>query len=528
MANRGQYNLRPEYIRDGYRGRGTSRGRSNGIRGRSRGTRGPSQRGRGNFFTSSTPQSAAFSLDDIAKMIQQVNSTVASLSNRMDRMEKKPEKPAVHPSKLQPAPTTRTSNPHSDNDDFPSVCKCLYRLVQLQHHHDNWKTLPKTINERLQKLVDDINPPMAGDDFKMQLSALTDEYAASIVKLVQQHINKGLVDKEAEAGNLNRGDIDRATEVASKYLTTRLGKRLDPVKRSSLLTKAAGSIGRLRQPPPPLVSRSHQTSPGLSNQDMQWEQTNSSRGPTGVSSKRKADDSSHTTPTNNRYQVLATVHAADIIDVESDVENEERTASPPPIQRSVKKAKQSPARRSTDSGVHIFGGPKAEWSIEPATETHTIVVGDSNLRRVKGIPAGWEVHSLPGAKFQDVTRAIESLPTEPADKLTVIVQAGMNHRSTYNKDTEQEIDRLVHSSIVHPAVRRTVHLGITATQSMGFVNRSILRKINARFQHGLTTDNCIPPLECDDVTTSSTDMQGIHYSDDTVDKIFSTVFNQDF
>lgn len=545
MTTRGQFQFRNDNGRGGRRGRGTSRGRSRASRGPSRVGRGPNRTdgGPGGFLPRPPmPQSTAFNLDDIAKLIQQVNATVATLSNRMDRMEKddvnkrlnRPTPASSKPLDVRPITVSNTTNPQSENGDFPNVCKCLYRLVQLQHHRDNWNTLPKAISERLQRFIDDINPPMPGDEFKKQLTTLTEEYASSIVQLVQQHIDMGIAQKEVEAGNLNRVDIDRATEVASKYLTTRLGKRLDPGKRSQLLKKATLTVGRLRQPPPfhvpqPVVATSHPSSPTQIQPDAQWEPVATSRPSISTAgSKRKAEGSANTTPTNNRFQVLATVHAADDIDIEPEDEEGEPSSSPPPIQHSAKKAKQSATRRNTGSGVKIFGGPKDDWTIQPAADTHTIVVGDSNLRRIKQIPAGWEIHCLPGAKFPDVTKAIESLPAEPKDNLTVIVQAGINHRNNYSKTTEQELDRLIHSLLVHSAVRRTIHIGISATPSMDFVNRAVLRKINDRFKHGLTAENCIEPLADDDVTTSSTDMQGIHYSDDTTDKIFSTVFNLDF
>src|ERR1700754_4124812 len=55
-----------------------------------------------------------------------------------------------------PGPRTET---HSYNLDFASVCKYIYRLVQLEHHAGNWIQLPAALRKRLDKFAEDIKPP---------------------------------------------------------------------------------------------------------------------------------------------------------------------------------------------------------------------------------------------------------------------------------------------------------------------------------------------------------------------------------
>ena len=413
--------------------------------------------------------------------------------------------------------------------------------------------MPKSLQERLQKLVEDINPPMVDDGFRQQLKLATDEYAGRIVDLVQRHIRQHTIEKEIEAGRLNRGDIDRATEVATKYLSTRLGKRLDVSKRSALMKTAAESIGRLHRPPP-VLSRSplqssapavalQASSPPLPHMDTEWHV---------VGLKRKAGGSpasiSSTPPTSNRFDVFTANDEEE--EEEEGVEHESRPAVYARILHSTKKSKASPTARraspvhsspraststaSTSSPpagnrVREYRGEKDQWKIQPAENTKSIIIGDSNLRHVSGVPDGWEVHFLSGAHFQHVARAVESIPQEPAGKYTIFIQAGINHRNRYDATTKKDIEDLVMALNMNQGIRRSLHVGVSVSKSLSSDQKDNIRKINDEFVHCLQEENCIQPLQPDDVNISRTDtVFGIHHTAATTDKILGTLFELDF
>jgi hypothetical protein len=408
--------------------------------------------------------------------------------------------------------------------------------------------MPKSLQERLQKLVEDINPPMVDDGFRQQLKLATDEYAGRIVDLVQRHIRQHIIEKEIEAGRLNRSDIDRATEVATKYLTTRLGKRLDVSKRSTLMKTAAESIGRLHRPPPVLSRAPVQSSapavalqassPPLPHMDTEWHV---------VGLKRKAGGSpasiSSTPPTSNRFDVLTAND--DEEEEEEDVEHVSRPAVYARILHSTKKSRASPTARRTSpehssptastssppasSRVREYRGDKDQWKIQPAENTKSIIIGDSNLRHVSGVPDGWEVHLLSGAHFQHVTRAVKSIPQEPAGKYTVFIQAGINHRHRYDATVKKDIEDLAMALNMNQGIRRSLHVGVSVSNSLSSDQKENIRKINDEFKHCLQEENCIEPLQPDDVNISRNDIVfGIHHTAATTDKILGTLFELDF
>ena len=97
---------------------------------------------------------------DLRAIIRDMGNTIAALEDRLDSIRNN------RISADATAPAIRTT---SNNDDFPEICKCIYRWVQISHHQFNWKQLPKSIDERLKRLADDINPPMADENLVLRL-----------------------------------------------------------------------------------------------------------------------------------------------------------------------------------------------------------------------------------------------------------------------------------------------------------------------------------------------------------------------
>lgn len=506
---------------------------------------------------------SSFCLDDIGRMLQQLTTTVTGLSSRVEHLEKGgPDKRSGRPTTatITPAgPPPSTTYSLSHNNDFADVCKCLYRWVQLRHHEENWRTLPKSLNERIQKLVADINPPMVDDEFRKRLTAATDDYTKKMVQLVQEHITKQRIDKEIHAGALSRQDIDRATEVASKYLNARLGKRLDANKRTALLQEAAGFVGRMRHPPPGLSTVSPQapavaspvavqaSSPPLPLMDVEWNT---------VSQKRKARGSPASTAsapsTSNRFIVLSADDDAEEEEEYDDVEPQTRlpTATRPQTLHSVKKIKPTPVIRitspahsqsptaptptdatatsTTGSRVRQYRGDKNGWSIQPADHTHSIIVGDSNLVQADKVPEGWEVHCMPGAHFRHVNEAVKSIPQEPTGKYVVFVQAGVNHRDRYDMTVKKEIHELVKTLTLNQGVRRVLHVGVSIPNSLSPEQKDNIDKINEEFRHCLQEEHCIQPIPPNEVNIVMNDRYGIHHTPATIERILGPIFALDF
>jgi len=368
---------------------------------------------------------------DLHQLLQQISTTLVTLSGRIESLEKskgpdikiaaatEPTRPALHAGPLLPKST---------NDDFTSISKALYKMVQLGHHESNWVSLPKSISERLRKLTEDINPPMGDAAFKQELEILTQQYGEEVRRLVSDHLVKKRDEVKTDAGSLNPVDVGRAKEVASKYLIARLGKRHTDQRRTELINSAASMIGANRKPN--LVQK-----PKQANSDTDWT-TVTHRSPPKVSGKTKKRKE-RSTPIENRFNGLTEEVS------ESMVEDVEPTHSPQ-VQSPAKKRPQNNLRNSdfeviTEHGVHVYSGLKSEWQVTPeSSDTCVIVVGDSNLRKMKKIPKFWQVNALPGADLCDLTDGLTNLTGLPK-QYTIVLQAGMNHRENHDDNDQADI-----------------------------------------------------------------------------------------
>lgn len=510
---------------------GPNGGRSNRGRSRSRGRGGRFGRGNGTYRppvkTDNPTPATTDAPDDIGTVLQQLGNAIAMLSKRLDSMENRgPDKPSdrkkVSTRTVNAGPHTTTQS--SNNADFASVSKCIYRLVQLQHHEKNWEVLPKSIDDRLQRLASDINPPMVDDEFRQRMKTAATKFGSEITDLVRDHLRRKLADKEIEAGRLDPTDIDRAKEVAAKYVGVRLGQRLDEGRRSQLLTEAAATIGAFRRPPPVPAAT---TTASTSATDHQWrvvgrQDRHAADDVVATTSRKRKPSTPDTTPVSNRFDALGN----DTDSSQSDVEpaNSSASGSPAHARRSPKKLRSTGHHMTTttDSGVRVFHGPKESWTIEPSADTTTIVLGDSNLRRVPEIPDGWEVHSLSGAHFRHVAAAIRRL-SGPPKKFNVVIQAGINHRDHVDDTTDREIDSLVEQAQAHPAINGVFHIGVSATPTMSPMEANNVKRINGRFEYNLSAVRCSPPIPVDEVRTTPGDAHGIHYTEETSGKIIDCI-----
>ena len=173
------------------------------------------------------------------QILEQINKALVCLVGRVDGLEGKKATEKVestHPIRVNaPVNKHHLLLPRSNNDDFVDVSKSIYKMVQIRHHESNWKTLPKSIQDRLNKLIEDIKPPMGDDVFKTELKLLTQQYSEEVRRLVSDHLTRKRVETEFMAGELDPTDVSHAKEVAAKYLTARLGKRLSIQRRTELM-----------------------------------------------------------------------------------------------------------------------------------------------------------------------------------------------------------------------------------------------------------------------------------------------------
>lgn len=464
---------------------------------------------------------------DLRRLLADMGKSITVLSERLDNMQnnrgidKRPDGKVDRPT---PINTARPPIARSSNDDFASVSKSMYRLVQLRHHEANWNTLPTSINSRLKRLADDIKPPAADEGFKTAIADLTTQFGEKIRHLVVQHLHTKIVETEIAAGLLHRGDIDRAKEVATKYISTRLGKRLPESRRIALLQQAMDSIGIHFQQPltsPPGRQQPDQDGwrvAGCSNRQPNGQQTaitDSTR-----KQKRHAP-SPDAVEVSNRFQQLNDCETIETVEIEG---NNNLVHDTSPSHKRLKKIRRTTHTRITTTGVHVHGGNKYDWLIEPKDETKTIVIGDSNLKSISTIPEDWEIHSLPGAHLNHVVGAVARLDTI-LQPVNVVIHVGINHRTNVDSMMNDNLTDLMNEVELNSAVARIFFAGTSTAKTLPDHEARNVHIFNEKLKDFIGEANYIPPIDTDDVDTDEYDYYGIHYTTKTADLIIRNIEN---
>jgi hypothetical protein len=462
---------------------------------------------------------------DLQHVLKEISNALISLVGRVDSLEKIKGSDSKIAAVSRPIKTAIPAGPilhKSQNNDFVSVSKAIYKIVQIGHQASNWERLPSSIEKRLTRLVGDINPPMADSDFRSDINVLAQTFGEEVRRLVSDHLDKKRVDIEMAAGSLDPTDVNRAKDVASKYLSSRLGRRLAEPRRTELMNSAVLMIGAHRFPPPITSTKADAT---WTTVKTRTPPKTTSPKPTGSSRKRK-NASTNSTPVGSRFNALT---HEQVQTMDSDVEPDEqpKQLTSPKIQRSPKKPR--PAHRdetTTSHGVHVFTGNKDEWRLTAdSPDTCVIVVGDSNLRKVSLIPDYWQINCLPGADLCHLTDGLANLAGDNK-QFTVVLQAGMNHRENHDTDDEQDIKSVLFAARRNPAIGEIFFNGVSIPSTLPAAEADRLNRLNIFMEAELGSAYFIKPLKQSDVHVNANDRWQIHYTQETVNLISQAMILQ--
>lgn len=438
--------------------------------------------------------------------IQELRRTIISLQTRLDNLQAK-----------RTDSTSSNAQPASGNRDFAEVTKSIYKLVQLQYHQTNWQQLPKSLDQRINRLADDIKPPNAGDYFRRQIKTLSAKFGDDIRQLVSQHLEQELTHTEIDAGKLDPSDIERAKEIATKYLRNRLG-RLDATKRESMVNSSASLVGIYRQRSMATPSRDQMTSPTptTSHHDSNATQVQPEAWhlvPSSTSNrKRRASGTPECTTVTNRFSAL-------------QQDNEELNDDLPATHPVGHKRNKPLTETRTGAEVGTWIGSKENWTFKIAPDTECVVIGDSNLRSISKIPPRWQIESLPGAHLQHVARAVSRIRTsKPEHKINLVIQAGINHRNEMHSNNRADIEHLIHEAHGNEFIGRTFWAGIPTPATLPPDPASTIRLMNMSIIDAIGADNYILPLDQALVSVEPNDKYGIHHTVETSDKIIQKIY----
>ena len=421
-------------------------------------------------------------------------------------------------SKAGPPPQTDTTQ--SVNTDFTSVAKCVYRQVQLRHHMDNWTTLPGKLATRLRAFADDIKPPMPDDELRQAVSAATDEYGKRISAIVRDHLDRKLQATKAEAGRLNPMDVDRAQMTAEKYVSKRLGKKIENDRRQSMLQEAAAMIGKA-------------TTSQAPNADAegfrQVQRNRNGSGKTGSINISDVVEQTSRTPLNKRMRVASADSPVSLSNrfsplastSKSDVTQSQPTVTRQPVV--VVERLPEPPRVEGRPGLTIHQTDKKdEWELKVADRTRVLVIGDSNLRDTPQVPDHWEVHCFPGARMQHVTKMLDTLSPQ-ASVSHIVCQVGINHRDDAPSRMKGEF-RQMEARLLSTG-KTVICTGIPVPMTATARHAGTINELNALFAGGPFKYIC--PVPSNRVTIKPMDTRhGIHHTQETVELVLQSMVNE--
>jgi hypothetical protein len=168
--------------------------------------------------------------------------------------------------------TTRGTNAHqgrsrlvkeaaNDKTDFGKLYRALCRFVQLKHHFNNWKFLPRSLQAKLDNLVSSIWPPGADDDVLGDIMFLGCQFGASLANTVRLFLQQKIDETLDELKQCTRVELPRAKELTDWYIAGKL-PRLEKGKRLHLIDEGADIVGASHervnfQPPEPNLTNSN-------------------------------------------------------------------------------------------------------------------------------------------------------------------------------------------------------------------------------------------------------------------------------
>jgi len=369
------------------------------------------------------------------------------------------------------------------------LSQLIYRSCQLRHHSNNWQHLPTSIANKLDQIFENIVPPAPNEDLKTKLANMNNNLKSQLVATLLQHIHdqQDAVNTKLANSNPNREQFDQAAATARDKLKNHFKQKIritdinNWIKEDLDLTEnKTEKITENKTEKITVTEKSKQPSknpkrtidaiksPISTNnrfEVLEIEEIDNiteypsppAKQPTPkkkkscdeltliqVHQQKPTDDltleppiSDKSSPTRNPIQFeQANFNIA--MDEIIFNENEEIGESIIPDTQ-VSEEKMNPKRtlstapnKSAKANYGKFTehrcSPKNAWSVSVADNTTTLIIGDSNMRKIQNIPEDWEAHVFPGAYLSHASNIINKLP-EFNNLRTIIVAVGINNRA---------------------------------------------------------------------------------------------------
>ena len=168
------------------------------------------------------------------------------------------------------------------------------------------------------------------------------------------------------------------------------------------------------------------------------------------------------------------------------------------------------------------GLAKHTWFLQVRSQASTVILGDSNFRRVQLIDDNFEVHAFSGARLAHTCRIIECSDI-PDTVRNLVIAVGINDRSRdFNSITVADAKKL--ATATKNLKQRVYFLGISSPKTLTPEEDDNIIRLNGEMAAHFGS-RFIPPIPRDQVEIDPKDPYKIHHTNETVRKVFSSLIN---
>ncbi len=367
----------------------------------------------------------------------------------------------------------------STNPDFPNMWRALYKIVQIDHHTNNWATLPRTVRRQLYDMADNINPPDPTAELKQNIEDILIRAGGSIQTAIQTHMKTRRAAQVNILKNCDNTDMDRAIARAHKGLSMKLGKHIHDIRQR--LTREATVIGTNKK-----RTMDQAITPPTADGSYKRYRLNASMPAAAAACGRPSDGAENITTDTD-----ATVEPTDpTVEPMEDTDAGEYGTLPP-----------GPPPTQRDQTAHASGSAKhnpilllddvADAMVSVRDDTEVVIIGDSSLDLAddQDLYANWQLMRTRTDTLHAIATTLSALPEGKIAAAVVIPGPAQGTQSEERNATDIENLKIAIASQKF----RTKILGVSIAHSTPVEEQERLRSFNGALQRTFGKHYIFPP-----------------------------------
>jgi len=396
----------------------------------------------------------------------------------------------------------------SHNPDFGHYAWDCAQFVRLEHQMANWETFPKKLNDHVDELINNINPPIPSSTLRDCLDRAGEDFKNSILVAVQAHLKHQSELKLASMASYNSSDEEMIHTVARKIVKRRyahnfsesaINEAFDKVRVGVKRRKGYNDAAHLDPSEFPPLHQEHNKRARQSDTSGELEDVEGPT-PTGGRSDKRAN-----LDTNTQVRDTVVVPSAS-----NDTVHNLATLN---AQHSVKE-------------TVICMNTKPPVISELPQEIDTVMIMDSNGRsfRSLSVPGNIQIFAFPGARIEHIAPLLERSQDKLSNVHTIVFGVGINNRNDLDSDISNSIQDLKDIRIwCHHKKIRLCWTGIPLfdVYSRARANIDILN----RMARDVFDQNYLHSLDLYDIRLENAKSNNIHYSPVSADILLTKIIN---